>query len=197
MEEHPLTIVKSEPLPVLSIVKSEPDQSFIPSTAKEWGQRLAAAAIDVPVGMAKNAGRMVQAIPGVTAATDAIYSLPKGASSQAMQPSNPTQEAGGYVADAAALAAGAGEIGTAGKVWNRTEGWIDNPTVRERGIATIKDAVAFAADTVKAAQAELSGGELTPEKLGGLIAKYGKKTAGLAVKGALGLGAYEAYKKWF
>lgn len=189
---------------IASVIKAS-QPSFIPSDRSEWLERLKAAAVDVPVGMAKNAGRMIQAIPvpsrfGMTNAAqmaDAAYGLSKGASEAAMQPSNATQEAGGYVADAAALAAGAGEIGTAGKVWNRAEGWIENPAVRERVTATAKNAVGFAKDTASALKTELASGPLTPEKTAGLIVKYGKTAVKSAIVGAGGYGAWSAIKHLF
>jgi len=161
--------------------KPADEPSFMPKTAREFGSRLANAAVDVPIGMAKNLGRAVQMIPGVTAATDALYGLPKGASEQAMQPTNATQTAGGYVGDLALMAATAGaEAG--GPILSKAAGYISNPTVKEQAVNAARQGAGFAADTVKAAvKAQLAKGPVTPEKVAELIVKYGKE----AVKGAL------------
>lgn len=58
---------------------------------------------DLAKGFVKSAGRSVQAIPGVTAATDWAYGLPKGASEASMQPTNTAQKFGGYAEDAIEL----------------------------------------------------------------------------------------------
>ena len=174
--------------------KAEP---FMPNTAGEFVRRMGKAALDVPIGAAKNLGRGVQMIPGVAAGTDALFGLPKGASVQAMQPSNPTQTAGGYMGDAALMAAtGGAEVG--GPILSKAAGYISNPTVAERGVEAAKGAASFGADTVAAVRAQLaSGGPITAEKVAGLIVKYGKD----AVKGALvtagGYGTWRAVRHLF
>lgn len=168
---------------------TQPEQGF--------GERVANAAIDMPVGMVKQAGRLVQMIPGVAAATDKVYGLPEGASKQAMQPANLNQKVGGYLGDVALAVATAGaEAGPA--IASRTAGYISNPTIAERGIATLGDAARFSGDVVNLVKANLvSGGPVTPAKVAGLITKYGKDAVKFAIKGSLGLGAYEAYKHLF
>ncbi len=170
--------------------------SFVPKTAKEFLQRLAGAAVDVPVGMVKSAARMGQMIPGMTAATDKLYGLPAGASEQSTQPTNATQAAGGLLNDVAlAVATGGAEVG--GPIIGRTAGYLSNPTVAQRGAVAAGRATDFTANVATALRTQLSSGPVTPEKVASLIVKYGKD----AVKGAIvaggGYGAWQAVKHLF
>lgn len=195
-DEQALTIVKSEPLPELKIVKSEPDQPFIPNP-KEFMNRVGDAMVNVPVGMVKQIGRYVQAVPGVAAATDKLYGLPEGASKAAMQPSNPTQKAGGYVADAALVAATAGAEAGA-PLLTRTAGYVSNPTVLQKASAAVEPASSFAGDVVDALKYRLtSGGPITADKVAGLITKYGKDAVKAAMLGTVGYGSYRAFQHLF
>jgi len=171
--------------------KSEP---FVPKTAGEFVRRMGNAALDVPIGAAKNLGRAVEMVPGFAEGTDLMFGLPAGASRQAMQPSNPTQTAGGYVGDAALLAAtGGAEAGA--PILSKTAGYISNPTVAERGLEAAKGAASFGADTVAAVRSQLtSGGPITADKVGGLIVKYGKEAVKLALVGIGGGAGYEAWR---
>lgn len=192
MADETLKVVKSEPLPELTIVKSEPEESFAPKTAKEFIERMGKAAIDVPIGAFKNLGRAVQMVPGVTAATDAAYGLPSGASAQSMQPSNASQTAGGYVGDAALMAATggaevAGPVLKAGQLFGR-------PTVAELGMDAVKSGASAVGNTVKAIGAKLATGPVTPEKVADLVVKYGKDAVRAAVIGGGGYGAWTAVK---
>lgn len=179
--------------------KSSLDDALAKVTAPQqdtrtFGQRVADAAVDMPIGMIKNAGRMVQAIPGVTAATDALYGLPKGASAQAMQPSNTNQRVGGYLGDVALAAATAGaEVG--GPILSRTAGYISNPTVAERAAAAASGPAQLAGDTITAIKAKLAaGGPVTPDKVASLVVKYGKDAVRAAVVAGGGYGAWQAVK---
>ncbi len=188
MGEQALTIVRTDPLPPLTIVSSEPEPSF--------GKRMADAAIDMPAGMVKQAGRYAQMIPGVAAATDKVYGLPPGASRQAMEPSNLNQQVGGYLGDlAAVVATGGAEAG--GPILSRTAGYVSNPTVAARGVATLGDAAKFTGDVAGLVRSQLAVGPLTPVKVASLITKYGKDTVALALKASLGYGAYQAFKHLF
>lgn len=166
---------------------SDQAPSFVPSTAKEFATRMGNAAIDVPIGMAKQMGRYAQMVPGVATVTDKVFGLPSGASEKAMQPTNPSQTAGGYVADLA-IGKGAGNVGTAGKVWSNANGWVDNPTVAEKAGAAIKN-------TADAIRAKLtSGGPVTAEKAADLIVEYGKDAVKLALVGMGGGAGYAAWR---
>jgi hypothetical protein len=123
--------------------------------------------------MVKTAGRLVQAIPGVTAATDALYGLPEGSSARAMQPTNTNERIGGYLGDLAlsrgVLRSGIGATGQA---------------VINRGVQT-------GARVLRSAAEELSPAGLSPERIGQAIATYGKRAVADALIGA---GLYGAYK---
>jgi hypothetical protein len=162
--------------------------------AKTWTWK--DAAIDVPVGMAKQLGRYAQVVPGVAAATDALYGLPSGASKASMQPTNTTQKVGGYMADAALMAATAGAEAGA-PILSRTAGYVSNPTVLRQAATAIEPATALAGDVAKALKASLSVGPPTAEKIAGLIIKYGKDAVKIGLTGTLGAGAYHAFKYLF
>lgn len=201
MADPELTIVKSEPLPALTIVKSEPTQTFVPANVKEFLDRVGKAAMDVPIGMAKGAGRMIQAIPigrtsGGTVAemTDRAYGLPSGASAQAMQPSNDTQRVGGAVGNAAL--AGAAEVGPA--IAGRTIGYVSDPTIVQRVANIARGAADFSGETLNAIKSQLlSGGPPTPEKVASLVVTFGKKAVQAAVVGAGLGGGYSAIRHLF
>lgn len=172
-----------------TVTSAESHDSFL--------KRMGDAAVDIPVGMAKQAARIGQMIsPGLPAITDKIYGLPPGASKQAAQPDNPNQKVGGYLGDLAlAVASGGAEAGPA--LGSRTLGYISNPTVAERGVATLGDAARFTGDVGSLIKANLAVGPLTPAKVAGLITKYGGDAVKIALKGSLGLTAYEAFKHLF
>lgn len=183
-EENIATVIQSAKMPA-----AEP---FAPTNAKDFIGRMGKAALDVPIGAFKNLGRAVQMVPGVTAATDAAYGLPAGASAQAMQPTNATQTAGGYIGDAALLAATggaevAGPVVRAGQMFGR-------PTVAELGMNAIKSGASFTGDTVKAIGAKLATGPVTADKVADLVVKYGKDAVRAAVIGGGGYGAWTAVK---
>lgn len=192
-------VLGPKPSPALDAAFTEVlgEKPFIPATAGDFVKRLGDAAVDVPVGMVKQAGRYAQMIPGVAAATDAVYGLPAGASKQSMQATNPNQQAGGVLTDLALGAAGAAaEAGPA--VLSRTAGYISNPTVAERAITSAKDAAAFGGDVMNALKSKVaSGGGLTADKVASLIATYGKQAAKGAITGAFGYGAYKAFENLF
>lgn len=168
---------------------SEKEPAFVPGTP-EFIKRMGQAAIDVPIGAAKNLGRAVQMIPGVAAGTDKLFGLPAGASREAMQPSNATQTAGGYVGDAALIAAtGGAEAG--GPMISRTAGYVSNPTIAGR-------ASGFAGDTIAAVRAQLSaGGPVTPEKVAKLIVEHGKDVVKAALVTAGGYSTWRAVRHLF
>lgn len=181
------------------VVETAKKPAFIPSNKSEWLERLKAAAVDVPIGMVKGAARMGQMIPGMTTLTDAAYGLPKGMSEAAAQPRNANQEAGGYVNDAALIAATAGaEAGPA--IMGRSAGYISNPTVAQRAGVAATEVGHFAADTLKAIQAELipsSGGAPMPDKVAKAVVKWGGRAVQAALTGA-GIGwASKFYKDVF
>ena len=187
-DEQALTIVKSEPLPELKIVKSEPEPGFI--------SRLKDAAVDMPIGMVKGAARIGQSIPGVTHATDYMFGLPKGASAQSTEPTNLNQKIGTYLTDVAMIPA-AGAVEAGGPILTKTAGYVSNPTVAEQGIAKLGDAARFTGDVASLVKANLSTGQLTAPKVAGLITKYGAQAVKGALVGMFGAGAYEAYKHLF
>lgn len=183
-EENIATVIQS--------AKPKDAEPFAPTNAKDFLDRMGKAAIDVPIGALKNLGRAVQMVPGVTAATDKVYGLPAGASAQSMQPTNAAQTAGGYVGDAALIAATggaevAGPVLKAGQLFGR-------PTVAELGMDAIKSGASFAGDTVKAIGAKLATGPVTAEKVADLVVKYGKDAVRAAVIGGGGYGAWTAVK---
>lgn len=174
---------------VASEGKKEP--AFAPSDPKEFVSRMGQAALDVPIGAAKNLGRAVQMIPGVATATDKMFGLPEGASKQAMQPTNPTQTAGGYVGDAALMAATAGaEAGPA--ILSRTAGYASNPTIAARIAASAP--AQFAADTAAAVRSQLATGPITPDKVAKMITTYGKDAVKLGIVGLGGAAGYEVWR---
>lgn len=159
------------------------DDPFAPTNVKEFLGRMGKAALDMPIGAAKNLGRAVQMIPGVAAGTDKLYGLPSGESAKAMQPSNANQEAGGILGDVALAAA--------------TAGAVSNPTVAQRASAAVGPAANFASETVSAIQKSLTAGSVTPEKVAGLIVKYGKEAVKGAVVAGGGYGAWQAVRHLF
>ncbi len=176
------------------LISEHQGPSFVPKTGGEFLSRMKDAAIDIPIGAAKNLGRAVQMVPGFAAGTDRIFGLPEGASEKAMQPTNATQTAGGYVGDAALIAAtGGAEIGApvirAGQVFGR-------PTVADIAINDVaKPAAEFGGETVKAITAKLtSGGPVTADKVADLIVKYGKDAVKLGIVGVGGAGGYELWR---
>lgn len=190
------------------IVRSFPDdatdaeisQALEPShpaePQKSFGGRMMDAAVDVPVGMVKNAGRMAQAIPGVAALTDKVYGLPEGSSKQSMQPTNDSQVAGGYLGDLAlAVATGGAQVG--GPIMGRAVGYISNPTVAERGMVAARDAADFGGSVFAAVKSQLASGPVTPEKVASLIVKYGKDVVKAGLIGAGGYGAWQTMKHLF
>lgn len=190
------TFDPSKPFDVTS-TKSSPDETAAPSASflpgpTEFLQRVGDAMVDVPVGMVKQAGRYVQAVPGVAAATDALYGLPAGASKASMQPTNPSQTAGGYLTDLAVAAGTAGaEAGPA--IGGKAVGYVSNPTVAQRAIASGQKAADFGGDVASLLKAKLSTGPLTADKVAGLITTYGKTAVKLALSGTLGMGALKAF----
>ncbi len=170
------------------------EPSFVPKTAAEFVSRMGRAALDVPIGAAKNIGRAVQMVPGFAEGTDQLFGLPEGASRQAMQPSNPTQTVGGYVGDAALIAATAGaEAGPA--MLSRSAGYISNPTVGERAIELARPAAKFGSDTVAAITKRLaSSGPVTPDKVAKMIVEHGKDAVKLGIIGLGGAAGYEAWR---
>lgn len=191
----PATGERIEDGPSVDPATGERRTAFVPGP-REFLSRVADAAVDMPAGMLKNAGRLVQMVPGVAAATDAVFGLPAGASKQAMQPSNANQQAGGYLGDLALLAAtGGAEAG--GPILGRSAGYLSNPTVAQRGAVAAEDAAAFTADTYKAVKSALSTGPVTPDKVAGLIVKYGKSAVKAGLIGAGGYGAWETVKHLF
>lgn len=193
MADDALKVVKSEPLPELTVVKSEPDEPFVPKTAKEFIDRMGKAAVDVPYGMLKGAARVGQSIPGVSQATDWAFGLPKGASEKETEPTNASQKAGTYLNDVALAVATVGaETGApvvkAGQLFGRS-------TVGELGMDAAKSGASAVGDTVKAIGAKLStGGPVTPDKVADLVVKYGKYAVRTAVIGGGGYGAWTAVK---
>lgn len=172
------------------------DEPFAPTNVKEFLGRMGKAALDMPIGAAKNLGRAVQMIPGVAAGTDKLYGLPAGESAKAMQPSNANQEAGGILGDVALAAATAGaEAGPA--IAGKAIGYVSNPTVAQRASAAIEPAANFASETVSAIQKSLTAGPVTPEKVAGLIVKYGKEAVKGAVVAGGGYGAWQAVRHLF
>lgn len=170
--------------------------SEAPKDSRSFGKRLMDAAVDVPIGAVKNLGSAVQTIPGVATATDKLYGLPAGASKRAMEPTNATQTAGGYVGDLALMAATAGaEAGPA--IMTRGMGYISNPTVLERAKSVAAPAAEVSADLVKAIGKRLVRGPLTTEKVADLIVTYGKDAVRLGLTGTLGYGAYRAFSHLF
>lgn len=144
---------------------------------------------DAAVGALKQPGRLVQMVPGVTQATDWLFGLPKGASSQAMEPSSSAQKVGGYVAEGAEALAGA------------------NATVADPlaypGATSAAEKLGKGAETAqrisvhaaRAAAGELIGdGPVTEAKIGKAVGKYGVAAAKVALAGLIGGAA--ATKMW-
>ncbi len=146
--------------------------------------RMKDAAIDMPVGMVKGAARIGQSIPGVTQATDYMFGLPKGASEKSTEPTNLNQKVGTYLTDVAMIPA-LGAVETGGPILSKTAGYISNPNVVEH------------AKLLAQATAELSKSALTSTTVRNLATKFGKEVAKSALRGAFGIGAYEAFKHLF
>lgn len=173
------------------------DEPFAPTNVKEFLGRMGSAAVDMPIGMLKGAARIGQSVPGVSQATDWAFGLPKGASVKATEPSNLNQKVGTYLNDVAMIPA-LGAVDAGGPILSKAAGYISNPTAAEQAVNAARNVGSFAGDTMTALRAELtSGGMPAPEKVAGLILKFGKKAVATALIGS-GLGAaWGAYKHLF
>lgn len=169
-----------------------PTQSASPAPYQTTGQ----IAKDVVAGVIKQPGRLVQMIPGVATATDKVFGLTPGSSAQAMQPTNTAQKIGGYVADAAEIAAGG--AADSGMVYTRNAAgqFIKAPFMQSlagKGAQMIGEVSQGAIQAAKTAL--LGSGPVTTTKIGALVGKYGVAAVKAAMTG-LGLGAgYEAWEK--
>lgn len=145
---------------------------------------------DVAVGALKQPGRLIQMIPGVTKATDALYGLPAGSSAESMQAKTPAQEAGGAIADAAEVVAG-GMAEAGNVVYTRNAvGQFTKAPYMQSVAGRVTDPMVAAA---RAAAKELSStGPMTAERVGIAAAKYGKQAVKVGL-GALGLHAFWKY----
>ena len=169
------------------------DEIEAPAPPKpRWSEPGGDVLLDVWRGAIKQPGRLVQMIPGVARATDALYGLPPGASKEAMQPANPTEAVGGYLADAVEFAASLGANG--GMVYTRgADGKFTNaPYMSSVGGKVTQAARKTSTAVLKAIRAELGTKPLTTERVAEAAVRYGVK----AVKAALiGLpGGYVLYK---
>lgn len=177
--------------------QSKPIQSA--SVAPKENPSIGTMAKDVVIGAIKQPGRLVQAIPGVTALTDKLYGLPPGASEQSMQPTNTAQEVGGYVADAAEIA-GAGAA-DAGMVYTRNAlgQFTRAPYMGSVAGKALDIGSRVSQGAIAAVRTSLGvNGPITAEKIGGLVGRYGVKAVKAAMYGAgIGAGweAWEALKK--
>lgn len=183
------------------------DFSGIPDEAKKdtsfSGDALVQNIRNLGAGAIKTAAGIGQLIPGMTQATDAIYGLPKGASSRATQPSNTGQKVGGFALDAVLAGATGAAMLPAGPITpgasvssalvNMVEPITDAIGNAARPTVDVVSRMSHAA--LKGAYEGLVGkGPVTAEKIGALVAKYGVNAVKLAAQG-LGLGAgYEAWR---
>lgn len=186
--------IEPPPQAVSGPISFSADEIEAPATPKpKWSEPGGDVMLDVFRGALKQPGRLVQMIPGVARATDAIYGLPPGASKEAMQPANPTEAVGGYLADAVELAASLGASG--GMVYTRNPKgqFVNAPKLVSIGGRATQAARKTSVAAWQALRAELAGsGPLTAEKVAAAAVKYGVKSVKLALQGLPG--GYLLYK---
>ena len=189
-------------------IDAAPIQTQAPTP--KWHEPGGDVMLDLARGAFKQTGRFVQGLskitamipgmPGVDLATDTdrVYGLPPGASAAALEPANPTERVGGYVAEGLETLASLGATTGLSYARNARGQFIRAPhasTVGGRIVDAGKTASTAISDTtlaaMNAARADIvKGGPLTASRVGELAYKYGKTATkytliGMGAGGAL------------